>query len=78
VSAGKFQPARGKPVQVARRPAGRRRRIPPGIQQPAIGQTDQDRVHRPGLQARLQADVIAMPPSRRIGSKGSEHRDGLR
>lgn len=53
-------------------------RLPAGFEQLMLGQADQDRVERSGLQAGVAADVIPVTPFGGRYEEGVEHLDGLR
>ena len=71
------QAVRGQPVQVPPRPPGHRLVLPARLDQAPLGQPDQDRVERAGLQAGLAGQRVPVPPLRRLLRQRGQHRQRL-
>jgi hypothetical protein len=71
------QAVRGQPVQVPARPPGHRLVLPARLDQAPLGQPDQDRVERAGLQAGLAGQRVPVPPLRRLRRQRGQHRQRL-
>src|SRR3954469_19564598 len=68
-----LQSGRGQAIQVAGRAPRWRVGLPPRLQQPAIGQSHQDRIQRAGTQPDLESQLVAVTPRRRISRQRTEN-----
>ena len=71
-------PGGRQPVEVAGRAALRHVLLPRSLDVAAFGESDEDRVDRPGLQAQRTAEVVAMAPIRAVRCQRIEDGDRLR
>jgi len=71
------RPRIGQLVQMTRWTPRRGVGLPPGLEQTPVTQADEDRVERAGAQPNLQPELVAIPPTGRVISKGGQDRDRL-
>src|SRR5262249_7420473 len=72
------EPLGREPVQMTRGPAQALWPLPVRLQEPLVGEPDQDRVHGARLEARLPAEVVAVAPGFRLVREGEDHGGRLR
>src|SRR5690348_8581445 len=65
---GTCQPPGGQPVQVPARPADWLPFLPARLDQPTVGEPDQDRVQAARLQPGVLGDPVPVPPFLRLGA----------
>ena len=62
---------------MTRRPAGLLRIFPARLEEPLVAETQQERIERAGLEARLPGQVIAVAPRSRLLEQSRKHSPGL-
>jgi hypothetical protein len=73
-----LEAARREPIEMPRWPAERWPVLPFRLEELTVAKPHQDRIERSRPQTHLQAELIPIPPRRRIGGQSVEHLDGLR